>query len=494
LLLVDELRDAWRTTAPDHQRALLVVFSVAVALRLMYLAQPMRYDEAVTYMYFVRLPWSEALATYTYPNNHLFHTLLAKISVSVFGNTPWALRLPAFFAGVLVVFAAYAVARALYGDRAALLAAAFVSASGVLILYSTNARGYSLVVLAFLLLVLLVIRVLRGGDARQWIAFVVLATLGLWTVPVMLFPLGAVCVWFALTAFVDRKTELIRPLMISLVAVGALTLLAYSPVIARHGLASVTRNRFVAPSGWYEFFDQLPDTLWEALVSWSLGLPPLVTLVLLGCALFALRHHGSISPFRMGLPLAAFVWSAWLLVVTHRAPFARVWLWLLPIAASLAGAGLVRLLERWERTRRLAQERTPALAVVYVVGAALSIVLSFAVLLSRDTGTFREAAEASEALSRALRPGDRVLVGIPSNGPLEYYLHQRGVDPRHLSLDDRVARRVFVVVDRGEGQSLERFVGRSILRDSSVFTPPAVLAEFPASAIFLFQRRDSPTR
>ena len=112
---------------------------------------------------------------------------------------------------------------------------------------------------------------------------------------------------------------------------------------------------------------------------------------------------------------------------------------------------------------------------------------------SRDTGTF-VSGEASAVLSRALQPGDRVLVGIPSNGPLAYYLHQRGVDARHLSIDERAARRVFVVVDRGEGQTLERLVGRSVVRDARVFTPPTVLAEFPSSTILVFQRRYASTR
>src|SRR5207253_11250661 len=112
-----------------------IVLAIGAALRVLYLAQPIRYDEAVTYMYFVRLPWAEALSTYTYPNNHLFHTLLAKASVTVFGNSPWALRLPAFFAGVLVVPASYLTIRALYGARAALIAAGLVASSGVLILY-----------------------------------------------------------------------------------------------------------------------------------------------------------------------------------------------------------------------------------------------------------------------------------------------------------------------------------------------------------------------
>lgn len=454
----------------------------------------MRYDEAVTYMYFVRHPWPDALSLYTYPNNHLFHTLLAKASVTVFGNSPWALRLPAFLAGSLLVPACYAVARAIYGARVALFAAAIVAASGVLTLYATNARGYSIVALAFLLLMLQAIRLMRGSPSSEWIAFAVIAAIGLWTIPVMLYPLGAVCVWLALSMLVDGKRAELRRMAIALGVAAGLTLLAYSPVISREGIAAVTSNKFVQSSGWMEFFQQLPETLREAMTSWSLGIPPIVSFALAACAVFALARHATLSRFRVSLPLAAFVWSAWLLVVNHRAPFARVWLWFLPVAASLAAAGAVTAMERWSRTRRLIADRAPAMAVGFSFAAALSVVFSYAVLVTRDTGTYREADDASAVLAQVLRPGDRVLAGIPTNGPLAYYLDRRGVSPDYLTLDERSARRIFAVVDNAEGQDLKRLVARSPARDSTQFGPPAVVAEFSASAIVMFQRRSVPAK
>src|SRR5438270_7714835 len=175
VVLFEELSEAWRNESRDHRVALLCIVAIALALRLRYLGQPMRYDESVTYLYFVKQPWSDAVSLYTYPNNHLFHTLLAKLSVTAFGNAPWALRLPAFIAGMLVVLATYAVTRALYNPRAALYATGIVASSGVLVLYSTNARGYSLMVLAFLLLVLLAVRLQRVARSDTWITFAVVA-------------------------------------------------------------------------------------------------------------------------------------------------------------------------------------------------------------------------------------------------------------------------------------------------------------------------------
>ena len=225
MVLLDELREAWRTETREHRIALAILLSLGVALRALYLAQPMRYDEAVTYMYFVRLPWAEALSTYTYPNNHLFHTALAKASVAVFGNYPWALRLPALLAGILVLPASYVVVRALYGARAAIIAAGLVGASGVLVLYSTNARGYSLTVLAFLVLVLLALRLRAASDHRQWIGFAVVAALGLWTIPIMLYPLGTVAGWYALAALAENRREDLKRLAIALGVGARLTVL-----------------------------------------------------------------------------------------------------------------------------------------------------------------------------------------------------------------------------------------------------------------------------
>lgn len=491
MVLLDELREAWRNESSDHRRALAIIIVIAIALRLMYIAQPMRYDEAVAYMYFVRLPWDEALSTYTHQSNHLFHTALAKASVSVFGSAPWALRVPAFLAGTLVVPATYAVARAIYGARPALIATALAGSSGVLVLFSTNARGYSLVVLAFLLLVLLAIRLLRGAPSDQWIAFAVVAVLGLWTVPVMLYPLGTVAIWFTLSALVEGKRAELRRLLIALGVAGGLTLLAYSPVITREGYATITRNRDVVASGWLEFFEVLPGTLGEALNSWGLGLPPVVSFLLLACAMTALLRHSAVSHFRIGIPLAAFVWSAWLLVVNHRAPFARVWLWLAPIAACLAGAGLLLVLETWKRTRRLAQQRTPAIAAGIALLGAASVVTSLAVLLARDTGTYREAEDAATVLKQTIRPGDRVLAGIPTSGPLDYYLHRQGVDRAHLARNETAANRILVVVDAAEGQTLDRLVASSTVRDTTVWSKPAVVATFNASGIFMYQRRNA---
>ena len=493
MLLVDELREAWHAEPRGHRVALIVIVGVATALRAMYLAQPIRYDEAVTYLYFVRRPWAEALSVYTYPNNHLFHTLLAKASVTVLGNAPWALRLPAFVAGLLVVLATYPVVRAMYGSRSALLATAVVASSGVLTLYSTNARGYTLLVLAFLALMLLAIRVLRGATP-QWAAFGVIAALGLWTVPVMLFPLGSVCLWIIVSLLAEKRGHELRGLGVALGIAAVLTGLFYSPVILREGLAAITRNKFVVSSGWFEFFERLPSTIGEAFSSWSLGVHPILRWTLVVFAAVALWHHSQLARFRVNFLVAAYAWCAWLLVVNHRAPFARVWLWAVPVVAALAAAGFVRLLSDRGDSSNVLDRRIPVLAVALAVFAGASVMLTRGVLLSRDTGTYRDAPQASVVLSRALQPGDRVVAAIPSSVPLLYYLNKLGVSERYFALEERAAKRVVVVFNRDEDASLDAVIARSDVTDQAQFSPPAVLARLPNSVIMVFQRRDATSK
>lgn len=492
MLLIDELRDAWRAESRDHRIALVSIVAIGVALRLLYLWQPMRYDEAATYLEFVRYPLDEALSRYQYPNNHLFHTLLAKAAVAVLGNSPWVLRLPAFAAGVLLVPATYAAVRALYDSRAALIATAIVAASGVQALYATNARGYSLIGLAFLLLILCGARLLQASTPRLWFAFAVIAALGVWTIPVMLYPLGTVCLWLALSFLLaGRRTDL-RDLVIATAATAMLVWIAYAPVIVLEGYDAVAKNRFVAPMPWTIFLEELPGSMFAAARSWGLGLPPLVSLLLLGCATAALVQGVKPARHPVSIPLAAFVWCSFLLAQTHRVPFPRVWLWAFPIGAALAGVGMLSLLERWSRTANFARDHVPELAIALCLPFALSVTLSRAVLLTVDTGAYRDAPAAAAELQSILRPGDRIVAPIPTNAPLSYYLDRHGVASGYFTLDERDAKRIVVVVNEPD-EAVVDAVKRLPVSDTTTFVEN-VLARYPGSHLLLLERRGASPR
>lgn len=94
-----------------HERLVVwVITAVALACRLAALDQPMRYDESITWAYFAGRPWSTIVSSYPFPNNHVLHSLFARVAVAALPFAPWALRLPAFLAGLAIVPLTWAVA------------------------------------------------------------------------------------------------------------------------------------------------------------------------------------------------------------------------------------------------------------------------------------------------------------------------------------------------------------------------------------------------
>lgn len=77
-------------------------------------------------------------------NNHIFNTLMMKLSESVFGLSEWALRLPNILALVVYLFYGYLFCRWLKGRWFRLLAFAILLANPYLLDFFGVARGYGL--------------------------------------------------------------------------------------------------------------------------------------------------------------------------------------------------------------------------------------------------------------------------------------------------------------------------------------------------------------
>ena len=154
-----------------HLTTLFLITLIAILIRVNFLFQPIRYDEAVTFMNFASKPLYIGLSSYPVPNNHLFHTFLVHIAYTFLGNSPWVIRLPALIAGILEVPATYLATRVLYNKHAGLLSASFIASSSVLIEFSTNARGYTILILFSLLLLTLSRYIIKTSNLGAWFLF-----------------------------------------------------------------------------------------------------------------------------------------------------------------------------------------------------------------------------------------------------------------------------------------------------------------------------------
>lgn len=370
-----ELHAKWKAEPPQHRYALLALMLVAVALRVANMDYPIRIDEKTTLAFYVTKPWIVALSDYSLPNNHLLFTALAKVSTGLFGVSLHTLRLPALIAGILVVPATYVATRSLYGAGPALLATAIAATSWELVINAANARGYSLLTLDFLLLIIIVVRLQQTTSRRLWVAFAVIAALGLWTIPVMVFPLGAIVAWCVLSSIQRRAYSDLIPLSIALGGAAALTALFYAPVVVHSGLAAVTRNEYVTPSTWPQFVADLGTSFRLTSFYWGLTTPRLMVWMLAGCAILALVFHHRLSRERVGVPHAAVLWCLLFLLLNHRAPPERVWQWLIPIVGGLAGAGLLYVISQLRGGARLSPRHLASLAVAVALINGTSVLL-----------------------------------------------------------------------------------------------------------------------
>jgi dolichyl-phosphate-mannose-protein mannosyltransferase len=476
-----------------HLATLGLLTVVALLVRLEFLFQPMRYDESVTYVHYASQPWYIPLTTYTAPNNHVFHSLLVHLSTVVFGSDPWAIRLPAFVAGILLVPASYVAGRALYGKHAALVGAALVAGSSVIVEYSTNARGYTLVALVFVLLLALATRLSTSWSLGEWLAFSVLAAVGFFTVPVMLYGLGAVAVWLALSFPPGTRRSLVLHRLLPFAAVAlVLSALLYLPIAAASGVGSLVSNDFVESLPWSTFVDELPDSLASTGRGWHRDMPLLLDLVLTAGFLLALVLHRRLSRFAWPPAVAAAIWIAPLVVVQRVAPFERVWLFLLPLYLITAAAGIVYALRPVAvRTGREALGAI-VLAIVLAGGIAGNAVATQSVYDSEDTSTFRDGDDVAVLLERELRAGDKVLVAPPVDAILEYQLLRRGLDPASLLYWDRpgsTRRFIAVVKDAPDNYGLGHLLDDARL-DGARFARPRLLRRYHVARVYELDRVD----
>ncbi len=281
--------------------ALLVIIGLGLWVRIAFLSVPIRFDEAWTYNFYASKPLTYGLSRYIDPNNHLLNTFLVHLSSTLFGNKPWIIRLPAFVFGFLLIPITYFASRFFYNRDAALLAAGLVASSSVLVQYSANARGYTMVSFAFMTLLFIAGHIVqRKKPGLLWGAFIVTAVLGFYAIPTMLYPFVLILV---LLIFPLYKNKLLRALIIAVGLTGVLTLLLYLPVIVSSGTTSLTSNDYVKATAFNIFLPAFLENMPVVWQEWNRDIPFFIQLIfLIGffVAVFAARDVG-ISQFGMYL-------------------------------------------------------------------------------------------------------------------------------------------------------------------------------------------------
>jgi uncharacterized membrane protein len=332
-------------------------------------------DEAIT-IHQARLSLHDLFRNLYYGDRQppLYHLTLW-LTIRVFGDGEFAVRLPSLVAGTLLIPVLYELGRELYDRRTGLIAAAFASVSPLLIWYSQEVRMYELASLFGLLALLTQLRVIRKPTMLNWAAYI-FATAGLlWSHYFGLLLIGVQQVVFvAVIVHRKRRAEPVRPLALGVAYSAAVLVMQLVPLLVfAHHQYQVTSAVAGSPSGTYEylsFYSVLANLAWAV---W--GYQPDATTVLLA-ATWPLFLLGSLvllgrggSRQTMGLAAAAIALVVLLIVVSvfDRSYFeVRNFLILVPLVMLL----IARLITGWINQPRARLLVAGGIALTMVIGLA----------------------------------------------------------------------------------------------------------------------------
>jgi 4-amino-4-deoxy-L-arabinose transferase-like glycosyltransferase len=429
----------WLQTLDRTELATLAgVVAVAVVVRVLFLFEPTRYDEAYTFDSYAIHSVRFIATTYDAPNNQIFSTLLTHFAWRLFGNHLWTVRFTAFTAGVAIVPAVYLVGQELYDRATGLWAAGLAATFAPLVDYSVDGRGYSLGTLLILAQLWLGSRLLADSRRLEWIAFALCAALAVYTVSTMAFGVVTVGVWmFGVMALRrnSRDGPRLAHLMTASAGAGLLTLILFAPVLGQPGWAYV--QPLPAQLG---AIRGLVANVW---LSWNRAAPEPLPWLLTAAFVLGVLLQWRIARHRFPLVLAAALVLAAVTVIDVIPPFERSWLYLAPLYLVTAAAGLAWICR--QIARRVGHGR-----IINAVGvAAVMAALSASVVNNGQHGSEQDPSADNHIVSflkRHVGPGEVVALDTFMQVPAIYYLDRYSYSPPEFTAASQRAGKTHVLV------------------------------------------------
>ena len=405
---------------------LLGVVSLGLALRINGIGQDLWLDEITPLNDYMSLDPIQVIASYRRSNNHLLNTLLERISVGVFGEREWSVRLPAVIFGVLTIPALYWVSRLALSRIASLGASLVLAVSYHHVFFSQNARGYTAYILFAVLATGLFIKGLKRDRLGTWALYVLAVVLGSASLLLTGFVILSHVILCAVVAFLLRRKRIpVFPFarrMLSVYGIaGMLIVHLYSAALPE--VYAVINSVYLEPGTGYppfsaEFFREMQ----RGLTAGFGGAPALVAFLLLGAAGFlALVSFSWPLAFALVLPPTITAAS---LTVRGLTFSPRFFLLLLPLAVLAAMSAISWIVLNAHRLGRI----SPRFASGVVALGALAIALAGAKSLPYYYRTPKQSYRNALSLIERERPSSRIVVISNAAGGFQYYARRMKLD------------------------------------------------------------------
>ena len=210
-------------------------------LRCWNIDQSFWWDEIWSTMSFVKAQslWDVVSSIGYYFNNHILYSLLARAFIAVLGESESVARLPAVIMGLLAIVVLFQFGKAFLGVSTGCLASLLLAVSAFHIDHSSEARGYSGLLLFSILSSYYFIKGLKADGYRSWIAYVFFTVLGFYShifmIAVSVSQFFAVLIFAGVGKWLSPNSAMgqraLRHFLLALLCAGITTLLIYSPVL-----------------------------------------------------------------------------------------------------------------------------------------------------------------------------------------------------------------------------------------------------------------------
>lgn len=477
-----------KQTSTEHKRLVLLLILLGAALRAVLMLRPITGDEALAYMVFGRQPVGALLADYSLPANHLLHTLLAKWCTGLFGVSPFALRLPAALAGVLLLPFYYLFVRAMFNRYIALMALALAAVFPAQAEVSALAHGYSLTWLALSVALVLGRHLIKENNPWSGILIGLVLAIGMWAHPSMLFGAIAVLLWllFSVLGKYERSlNERLVVLGITTAVFIAAALLLYLPIVVAHSVDQLVQHLFDQQPTWKAFSLAYPD---QALGLWAWLTDPVTGWAgLLG--FIALVHAAYISVKFRVLLLALVLGAVPLTVALRDVGEPMRWSYAL-LVFHLGSAIALFYLLKFVQDKLIAsfakRGRTAIAALTLATGFGLAAL--FNAERFDPYGRLPEAAPAADYLRSAMGPADRYCASPGWEHPIGFELLAARQPAAMETGPLKPGQTVFAVLERPSKLGLELTLLRCgiALEEAG---PPEVVRDWPRLEIFAARKR-----
>lgn len=394
--------------------AVVLTLAAATVLRLMGLGSGLWFDEIVTLVESARLPLSSIVSDLPGINAHPLYSVLAHLSFEIFGDSAWALRLPAAIFGVVTVALVYALGARLTSRAEAWAGATLLAASYHHIWFSQNARGYTLLGALTLASTLLLLRAADTRRPTDYVLYGLACAAGVYTHLTMAFVVAGHAVVVAAGWAVRWRPALTQPflpLVWTWTAAALLSILLYLPfldgLLAEMNADAPRQAAQVATASW-----ALSEAVRQLLS--GAGVPAAIAGGLLAAA-------GALSlwrrqPLAVALLVAPGIVTGVALAALGHPLRPRFVFFLAGAAAIFAGRGLGLVAEALaSRTRQSSPVAgVVLLTVLFVAASAVGLPRNYRLPKQDFAGAVRY-------LDEAATRGVRVLAAGPACFPLETY-------------------------------------------------------------------------